>query len=116
MKFIADEGVDLLIVEAIRAQGHDVFFVMEGMSGASDEAIQARARAENRILITKDKDFGELTFRLKLTHAGIVLSRLEGLKGVLKAKIVAAVIEKYGDALAEAFTVIQPGNVRIRKY
>lgn len=115
MKFLADEGVDMQIVVAVRAAGHDVFYVLESMSGASDEAIQQRAAAENRILITKDKDFGELTFRLHLVHAGIVLSRLENLSPMRKAQIVAAIIEEFGEQLVGAFTVIQPGGVRIRK-
>ena len=64
MKFLADECCDASLVSALRADGHDVLYVLETFPGTSDDAILDRAFAEHRILLTEDKDFGELVYRL----------------------------------------------------
>jgi predicted nuclease of predicted toxin-antitoxin system len=115
MKFVADEGVDAPIVEMLRSMEHDVLYIAELDTGAGDEKILAFANLENRILLTRDKDFGELVFRLKKVHSGIVLERLYELETDSKVKIVQEVVDKYGEELYGSFTVIQPGKVRIRK-
>lgn len=66
------------------------------------------------MLLTADKDFGELVFRLKRLHTGIVLLRLMGLESAAQAYIVLNVIEQHGEEMAGAFTVIAPKTVRIR--
>ncbi len=76
MKFIADEGVDGQIVEKLREEGHDVYYVAEHTAGTSDEAILKIANQEDRILMTRDKDFGELVYPLRQVHSGIMLNRL----------------------------------------
>lgn len=70
---------------------------------------------EDRILITRDKDFGELVFRLHKLHAGVILIRLEGYTTQERGKIVCTTVKLYLDKLSDAFTVIQPKLVRIRK-
>lgn len=62
MKFVADEGVDAPIVKRLRENGHDAFYIAESDRGISDEEVLEIANAESRILITRDKDFGELVF------------------------------------------------------
>jgi predicted nuclease of predicted toxin-antitoxin system len=64
MKLIADEGLDKPIVDVLRNAGFDVLYVLETNQGANDELILAIANSEHRILLTQDKDFGELVFRL----------------------------------------------------
>ena len=115
MKFIADEGVDSQIVAALRKEGYDVLYVIEFDAGASDPEVLSVANEEDRILITRDKDFGELVFRLKKVHSGIMLNRLYQLDSKTKADVVLGVLKKYGEKLYGAYTVIQPGRVRIRK-
>lgn len=115
MKFLADEGVDSVIVETLRAADVDITYIFEIMPSAIDEDVLKMANEENRILITRDKDFGELVYRLRQIHSGIVLNRLSELSSETKAKIVRQVIEMYQDELYGSFTVIQPGAVRIRK-
>lgn len=115
MNFVADEGVNKQIVEKLRNEGHDVLYIAEFDSGANDANILFFADVEHRILLTRDKDFGELVFRLKKIHSGIILERLYELESDLKAGIVSEVINKYGEELYGAFTVIQPGRVRIRR-
>ncbi len=113
MKFIADEGVDAQIVNKLREE-HDVLYVVEFNAEASDNDILNFANHEDRILITRDKDFGELVFRMKKIHSGIILNRLFQFDSDKKAKIVIEVVNKYKEELLGSYTVIQPGRVRIR--
>ena len=115
MKFLADEGIEGLIVEHLRAAGYDVTYIMEFDRGIEDAQILAIAQKEERILLARDKDFGELVYLLGKLHSGIILNRLAGLPTLRKAEIVLAVIQEYADELIGSFTVIQPGKVRIRK-
>ena len=78
MRFLADEGVDISIVSGLRAAGFEVYYVIEEIRSLSDDELLQIAYAENRILITRDKDFGELVYRLQKVHSGVILLRLEG--------------------------------------
>ena len=84
MNLIADEGVDKPIVDALRISGFDVQYILETNQGADDEFILHLAKSEQRILVTQDKDFGELVYRLKKAHFGVVLIRLNGYLSVDK--------------------------------
>jgi predicted nuclease of predicted toxin-antitoxin system len=76
MKFLADECCDAALVNALRVDGHDVLYVIESLRGATDEEILSRAFSESCILLTEDKDFGELVYRLQLPTYGCVLMSL----------------------------------------
>jgi predicted nuclease of predicted toxin-antitoxin system len=114
MNFFADESVDHPIVERLRVDGHDVLAVAEMAPSISDETVLARANERGDLLLTADKDFGELVFRQHRVTAGVALIRLAGLSAEAKAGIVSAVIRDHGAELLHAFTVISPGMVRIR--
>lgn len=76
-KFIADENFQFPTVKALRAAGHDVMAIAELAAQAKDPAVLQLALAEDRILLTRDKDFGELIFRRGASAtAGIVLFRI----------------------------------------
>lgn len=62
MKFLADEGIEGMIVTAFREQACDVKYILEMEGGITDEEVLSISRDEDRILITRDKDFGELVF------------------------------------------------------
>ena len=64
MKFLADECCDRSLVEDLRKAGYDVRYVLESDPGASDDEVLALAFDEQRIIVTEDKDFGELVYRL----------------------------------------------------
>lgn len=115
MNLLADEGVDGQIVAALRQAGHEVWYVAEMEPGISDAAVLDLAVTEGRLLLTADKDFGELVFRQHLLMSGIVLIRLAGVSPVHKAEIVTAVINGHAAELRGAFTVISPRQVRIRR-
>lgn len=115
MILLADESVDRPIVERLRQDGHDVTAVAEMAPSITDDEVLQEANSRNALLLTGDKDFGELTYRLGRAHAGIVLIRLSGLPATVKAEIVAKVLQDHAAELVGAFTVISPGGVRIRK-
>ncbi|MDO8725455.1 MAG: DUF5615 family PIN-like protein [Candidatus Methanoperedens sp.] len=72
------------------------------------------ANDKSALLLTADKDFGELVFRQKRVTSGVVLIRLAGLSSIRKAEIVVSAINKHGRELMHSFSVINPGAVRIR--
>lgn len=113
MKFLADEGVDKPIVDLLRISGFDVHYILETNHGADDLVLEI-ANLEARILLTQDKDFGELIYRLQRTHFGIVLIRLGNQSPVEKAAFINYLIIQYTNRLENAFTVIQPNAIRIR--
>jgi predicted nuclease of predicted toxin-antitoxin system len=81
----------------------------------TDDAVLQKANQENAILLTANKDFGELVFRLnRLTH-GIILIRFAGISPPEKAKYVSSAIEKHSSEFQYAFAVITSKTVRIRQ-
>ena len=115
MKFVADESVDFPIVERLRQDGHSVWAVVEMDSGISDDLVLDHANRQNAVLLTADKDFGELVFRLKRLNFGVVLVRLAGLPPRRKAEIVACAVEEKGEELKDAFSVITANTLRVRQ-
>jgi predicted nuclease of predicted toxin-antitoxin system len=115
MNLVADEGVDGHIVAQLRQDGHDVLYIAEMEPSISDDMVLSRANAEGALLLTEDKDFGELVFRQDLVHTGVVLIRLAGLSSQRKAAMVSAVFHDHAAELSDAFSVISPGMVRIRR-
>ena len=79
MRFLADEGVDGVVVEVLRGSGFDVSYVAELAPGLPDPEVLAIASTEGRILITADKDFGELVVRRRQASQGVLLLRLPGM-------------------------------------
>lgn len=114
MMLLADESVDRPIVERLRQDGHDTLYVAELSPSIKDDEVLQQANSRNSLLLTEDKDFGELVYRLGRVHTGVVLIRLAGLPPSSKAETVAKVQDHVGE-LPGAFSVISPGAVRIRK-
>ena len=114
MNFLADEGVDGSIVKGLRELGHDVFYVVEQIHSLEDDVLLEKARNENRILITRDKDFGELVYRLHKVHSGVILIRLEGCDTIDRGELVCKLVKKHESLLQNSFSVIQRGVIRIR--
>ena len=79
MNLVADEAVDRAVVERLRQDGHEVIYVAELSPSVSDEEVLRQAHGRNAVLLTIDKDFGDLVFRQGLAHYGVVLLRLAGL-------------------------------------
>ena len=114
MNLYADEGVDRQIVEALRAAGFDVAYAAEIDPAMADDVILEKAQTEDRLLLTSDKDFGELVYRLGKASEGVMLIRLAGLSVTLKARLVVEAVSGRTDELPGAFSVLSPGLLRIR--
>jgi len=84
VNFVADENVDRQIVEKLREDGHLVIYVAEIDPGISDDDVLRLAHQRSAVLITADKDFGELVFRQSLVAHGVLLIRLAGLSQARK--------------------------------
>lgn len=79
MRILANENLSGTLIRGLRDHGHDVLSVKESLRSETDEVILARAQAEERVVVTHDKDFGELAFRAGLpAECGVILLRLSG--------------------------------------
>jgi predicted nuclease of predicted toxin-antitoxin system len=115
MKLVADESIDQPIVERLRADGHEVVAILEAGPGLPDDEVLAVAESEDALLLTADKDFGDLVYRQRRINSGVLLIRLAGLTAARKSELASALLESHGVELQGAFTVLSPGSVRIRK-
>lgn len=114
MRFLANENFPFDAVEALRQNGHDVAWIRVESPGISDPEVLNRAQVENRILLTFDKDFGELAFRSKLpTTIGIILFRIKAPSGAAVAEKVSRVIAMRDDWHGH-FSVIEEDKIRMR--
>ncbi len=114
MRLLANETFPSDAVSALRARGHDVVWIRTEAPGSRDEDVLARARGESRVLVTFDKDFGELAFRSKLpASSGIVLFRITPRSPEFVARLAAAVISSRDDWVGH-FVVIEEGRIRMR--
>ena len=114
MKLVADEGVDALIVARLREDGHEVDYIAEMEPGISDDHVLSHANQRQALLITADKDFGELVFLQGKLNAGILLLRLAGVPSNQKAEIVSDALAAHGSEMRAAFSVITNKILRIR--
>lgn len=114
MRILADENFPLVAVESLQQQGHDVIWIRTDAPGSSDRVILARAQVENRIIVTFDKDFGELAFRFGLPAlSGIILFRITPSSPERIAEVVVAVLASRDD-FAGNFTVVEKDRIRIK--
>ena len=115
MRFVADESCDFAVVRALRADGHDVLAVAELGPGTDDDAVIALAANERRVLLTEDKDFGQLVFASRRPAAGVLFIRYPGsARGALQGEI-CAFVSANETALHDSFSTLQPGRARISR-
>lgn len=113
MRLLANENVPAAAVEALKAAGHDVLWVRMEMPGSCDRDVLARAEREARVLVTFDKDFGELAFRHGLpVSSGIVLFRVVAPSAQMLARTVAAALSSRAD-WGGHFSVVEENTVRM---
>ncbi len=115
MNLVADEGIDAAIVERLRQEGFAVVYVAELEAGVDDQSVLELATSQHAVLLTSDKDFGELVYRQGLGSAGVVLIRVAGLSTGRKADLVSSALNEHRGKLAGGFTVIRPGTIRLRR-
>ena len=110
MRFLVDESSGKALANLLKNAGYDVLFVRDILPATSDERILDFAESEKRVVITDDKDFGELVFRLNMPTSGVIFLRtlttdpekiFEMIKGIL-------------DKAEGKFIVIREGRIRER--
>ena len=116
MKFLADENFEPEFVARLREAGHEVLFLDEYEAGISDEEILDTAVRENAVVITNDKDFGELVVRHGLESKGVIFLRLYDLPLQARIELVLDVIASHNTELENSFTTISKGLIRMRKH
>jgi predicted nuclease of predicted toxin-antitoxin system len=116
VRFLADESCDHRVVIALRHAGHDVAAVAEVARGASDADVIERATREGRVLLTEDRDFGQLV------HAaggdggsGVLYVRCPELVRPRLPALISSAVERAGRRLEGSFTVWTPHRLRIRR-
>ncbi len=115
MKIVADEKVDRLVMERLRSNGHEVLSIAREFSSSPDTEVLSISNDEHALLITEDKDFGELVFHKKRSHFGVLLVRLEGVSRSERVRMVCDIVLHRGKELANSFSVLTPGSLRTRR-
>jgi predicted nuclease of predicted toxin-antitoxin system len=114
MRILANENFPGTAVTALQNDGHDVAWVTNVAPGATDREVLAWAAREKRVLITFDKDFGELARSAALPAAcGVILFRTPMPRPDEVARRLAGIIRARDDWPGH-FSVIEPGRVRMR--
>jgi predicted nuclease of predicted toxin-antitoxin system len=114
LRLIADECISRRVVERLRLAGFDVKWIKDEQLGIPDAKVLERAEAEARILITEDRDFGELVIRQRFGVRGLILTELDRLSPSAEADRIAEVVTAYAEKLKGNLVVIEPGRLRIR--
>ncbi len=113
-RILADENVPGPAVIALRQHGHDIVWMHEEAPGTPDREVLARAQLERRVVVTFDKDFGELAFRLGAAAAfGVVLFRISAESPDSAARVAVATFAERTDWSGN-FVVVEDGRIRIR--
>lgn len=115
LKFIVDECLGSLMAKWLTENGYNAVSVISDMKGSKDITILDRAVSENRIVITSDKDFGDIVFHQKAQHVGIILIRLQNGTPRNKIKAMENLLTNYSDQLVNNFIVVSDANIRIIK-
>jgi predicted nuclease of predicted toxin-antitoxin system len=115
MRLCANENLPEDCVTRLRQSGHDVLWIREAMPGSPDQAVLARALAENRLLVTFDKDFGRLVFRRGAKASqGVVLFRISQPSPAAVAERVTTVLASRHDWYGH-FSVVDDFTIRMRR-
>lgn len=115
LKFLVDVGVSKKAEQWLQKQGYDTKNVRDINPRMPDKEILKIAVSEKRMVITMDKDFGELVYNSKLPHGGVLLLRLEEARADEKVEIIEKILEKHSDKLFNNFCVFKDGRLRVRK-
>jgi predicted nuclease of predicted toxin-antitoxin system len=115
MRFMVDESTGPKVARWLREQQHEVFSVYDEARSMSDDEVIQKAFAENWILITNDKDFGEKIFRERYPHRGVVLLRLADERASVKIRTLQQLLQLYSSQLADNFVVVTEKRVRFAR-
>lgn len=114
MRILANENFPGPVIRELRQRGHDVASIKESMRGAADPEVLARAQAEERLVVTFDKDFGELAYRYGLpASSGVILFRLSGSSPEIDNARALSALESRIEWTG-SFSVVSDDRIRVR--
>jgi predicted nuclease of predicted toxin-antitoxin system len=114
VNFVADECCDAVLVAALRRDGHDVLYVREFGPGSDDDVVLQLSATQQRVLLTEDKDFGELVVRFKLPAFAVVLLRIDPADTNTKLTRLREVLAQDASRIAGSIAVIDESKTRFR--
>jgi predicted nuclease of predicted toxin-antitoxin system len=114
VRILADENVPRSIVVWLRAQAHDVLYAAESRAQVADVDLLAEAEAQGYVILTEDKDFGELVFRDRRNSHGVVLLRMEDRPAADRLARLQVVWAAIDANLPGHFVVVTAKNLRMR--
>jgi predicted nuclease of predicted toxin-antitoxin system len=116
MRFLIDESAELSLAAFLRERGYDTTTVVRDyVRSLRDREILEIARREKRIIITNDKDFGELVYRSLLQHHGVILFRMGDESLQLKLALLDRLLIEFSDRLEASFVVVTENKLRFRR-
>jgi predicted nuclease of predicted toxin-antitoxin system len=114
VRWLIDECVDAGLAALLSESGHDVVYMSDIAPRAADPEVMKRADRENRLLLTEDKDFGDLVFRQARPVPGLIRVRINPARRLRKGARLLAAIDRFGDSLFGHYTVIEDARFRSR--
>ena len=114
MILLADESVARAIIDKLRSDGYSLVAIAEVSPSITDARVLSESDRTQALLITEDKDFGELVYRHGASHQGVVLIRLAGLSRAVRVDLVSEAFRQHAAEFVGAFTVITSSGIRIR--
>lgn len=115
MKFFVDECVGPSVAQWLKQNNFNAISVYDDLPGISDNEVLDKALSEDRILITNDKDFGEMIFKSRRQHCGVILLRLSNEKQSNKIMVLENLLKDHAQDLFGNFVVVTEQSVRITK-
>lgn len=115
MRFLVDECTGPAVARWLEQEGHTVFSIYDEAPGSRDDAIIRKAVAENYILITNDKDFGEKVYREHRAHKGVVFLRLSDERSSNKITVLQRLLRQHAQQLPDQFVVVTEKQIRFAK-
>ena len=114
MRFLVDRCAGRRIADRLKALGHDVAEARERTPDPGDDALLAWAVAERRVLVTMDKDFGELVYRQGAAHAGLI--RLPHVPSAERVALIEQILADHSpDQIEGAIVTVRGARVRISR-
>jgi predicted nuclease of predicted toxin-antitoxin system len=115
LKLLIDVGLGRKVEEWMKHKNYDAKSIRDINPRMSDREILKIAMFERRLIITMDKDFGELIYKSKWPHSGVLLLRLEDERAREKIRVVETILKDYSSEIVNKFSVFKKNKLRIRK-
>jgi predicted nuclease of predicted toxin-antitoxin system len=116
MQIVVDECVTDVTADWLRSiEGSELTLISESIARAPDQEVLRLALEAGGLLVTVDKDFGELVIRHRIPTTGVLLCRTAQMPLAVEAELISRTIREHGEELLGAFSVLTPRNLRIRR-